>query len=188
MRCTVKKTVAQIVKSENNYCIGLKRNQKKLVQAAEQTAQTQPPLSTYQEQDCSHGRWVERTVRVFAASPECQVQWSGLQAMVAVERRGIREGKSFKHQSWYILSQAIPAEQAAHLIRGHRASIENQVHWVKDVVQGEDRSEIRAARPATLMAFLRSWALTIFRRVGFESFTKATRQFKHDLPKLFSLL
>lgn len=158
------------------------------MQAAEQTAQTQPPLSLYHEQDSSHGRWVERTVRVFAAPPESQAQWAGLQAIVSVERRGIRDNKPFAHQSWYILSQVIPAEQAARLIRGHRASLENRVHWVKDVVQGEDHSEIRAARPATFMAFLRSWALTIFRRAGFESFTKATRQFKHDLPKLFSLL
>jgi predicted transposase YbfD/YdcC len=183
-----KKTVAQIIASDNHYCIGLKRNQKKLFQAAEQTAQTQLRLSAYQEQDSSHGRWVERTIRVFAAPPEVASPWSGLSAFVAVERRGIRDGKPFERHSWYILSQVISAQQAASLIRGHRASIENQVNWVKDVVQGEDRSWIRAAQPATLMAFLRSWALTAFRHVGVTSFTKATRKFKHDLPKLFSLL
>lgn len=176
------------MESENHYCIGLKGNQKQLLQAAQATAQTQSPLSCYQEQDSSHGRWVERTIRVFAALSESLSQWSGLRAFVRVERRGLRDGKPFERYSWYILSQVIPASQAASLIRGHRASIENQVNWVKDVVQGEDRSWIRAAQPATLMAFLRSWALTVFRKGGFDSFTKATRKFKHDLPKLFSFL
>jgi 3-methyladenine DNA glycosylase/8-oxoguanine DNA glycosylase len=183
-----KKTVEQIIVSNNHYCIGLKGNQKKLLQTAQQTAQTQPPLSSYQEQDASHGRWVERTIRVFAAAPEWASQWQGLSAFVSVERRGIRDGNPFERHAWFILSQVIPAPQAASLIRGHRASIENQVNWVKDVVQGEDRSGIRAAQPATLMAFLRSWALTAFRKAGFDSFTKATRKFKHDLSKLFSLL
>lgn len=183
-----KKTVEQIVTSQNDYCIGLKGNQKKLLQAAQQSAQTQPPLSQCQEQDTSHGRLVERRVCVFAAPPELSAQWQGLSAFVAVQRRGVRQGKAFEHDSWYILSQVIPAEQAAALIRGHRASIENQVNWVKDVVQGEDRSEIRAAQPATLMAVLRSWALTAFRKAGFKSLTQATRKFSHDLPNLFSLL
>lgn len=183
-----KKTVAQIIASHNHYCIGLKRNQKKLLEAAEQAAQTQVPLSTYQDQDFSHGRWVERTIRVFAVSGAVASQWDGLSGFVAVERRGVRDGKPFARHAWFILSQVIPAQQAASLIRGHRASIENKVHWVKDVVQGEDRSWIRAAQPATLMALLRSWALTVFRNAGVDSFTKATRKFKHDLPKLFSLL
>lgn len=188
MRCTVKKTVEQIVASENHYCIGLKGNQKKLLQAAQLVAQTQPPLSTYEAQDRSHGRCVDRTIRVFAAPSALQSQWSGLRAFVAVERRGLRGGKPFQCHSWLILSQVISATQAANLIRQHRATVENKLHWVKDALQGEDDSQIRAAQPATLMAFLRTWALTVFRNAGFDSWTKATRLFKHDLPKLLSFL
>jgi hypothetical protein len=117
-----------------------------LLQAAQQAAQAEAPLSCYQEQDASHGRWLERTIRVFAAAPEWASQWHSLSAFVSVERRGIREGKPFERQSGFILSQGIPAHHAASLIRGHRASIENQVNWVKDVVQGEDCSGIRAAQ------------------------------------------
>jgi hypothetical protein len=188
MRCTVKKTVEQIVASENHYCIGLKGNQKTLLQQVQHTAQSQTPLSTYQEQDQTHGRSIARCVRVFAAPSVAQPQWQGFAAFVAVERYGVREGQMFQRQSWFILSQVIPAMQAAQMIRQHRSSIENKVHWVKDVVQGEDRSCIRAAKPATLLAFLRSWAMTAFRNAGFDSLTKARRLFKHDLPKLLSFL
>jgi 3-methyladenine DNA glycosylase/8-oxoguanine DNA glycosylase len=180
--------VEQIVVSENHYCIGLKANQKTLLQQAQRVAQGQSPLSESQEQDQSHGRYVERSVRVFAAPSAWMAQWQSLAALVAVERRGVREGKAFNCQSWFILSQVIPAKQAAAMIRQHRGSIENQVHWVKDVIQGEDHSLIRAAQPATLMALLRSWAMSVFRNAGFVSLTKAMRLFKHDLPKLLSFL
>ncbi|NJR40710.1 MAG: hypothetical protein HC781_20110 [Leptolyngbyaceae cyanobacterium CSU_1_4] len=75
-----------------------------------------------------------------------------LAAFGAVERRGVREGKAFNCQSGFILTQVIPAQQAAAMIRHHRGSIANQLHWVKDVIQGEDYSLIRAAQPAPLMA------------------------------------
>lgn len=188
MPCTPKKTVAQIVASENHYCIVLKGNQKTLLKTAKHCTQTQVPLSTFQESDLSHGRQVERTIRVFAAPRELQSQWASLSAFVAVNRQGFREGKPFNSDSWYLLSQIIPASQAAGLIRNHRATVENQLHWVKDVIQGEDDSQIRGAQPATLMAFLRTWALTAFRQAGFKSLTKAIRLFSHNLPKLISFL
>jgi hypothetical protein len=62
------------------------------------------------------------------------------------------------------------------------------VNWVKDVIQGEDSSLIRATRPATVMALMRSWAMTAFRKEGYDSLSKAMRLYKHDLPKLFSFL
>lgn len=126
------KTVTQIVASENHYCMGLKGNQKTLLTTAKQCTQTQVPLSTFQEFDRSHGRQVERTIRVFAAPSELQSQWASLSAFVAVNRQGFREGKPFNSDSWYLLSQIIPASQAAGLIRNHRSSVENQLHWVKD--------------------------------------------------------
>ena len=188
MRCTPKKTVEQIVKSENHYCIGLKGNQKTLLHAAQHLSQVEPPLSEFQEQDSTHGRTVHRTVRVFAAPASLSQHWCGLEAIVAVQRQGVREGHDFHRHSWFILSQVIPAEQAAALIRNHRGSIENKLHWVKDAVQGEDDSAIRAANPATLLALLRSWAISVFRNAGYDSITKAMRLFKHDLPKLLSFL
>ena len=82
----------------------------------------------------------------------------------------------------------LPASQAAQLIRGHRGTIENRLHWVKDVVQQEDASLIGAVKPATLMALLHSWAISAFRKAGHDSLTKALRLFSHDLPQLISFL
>lgn len=188
MPCTPKKTVCEIIESGNHYCIGLKANQPKLLEQAQRCAQTQVPLSRYQSIDTSHSRVVNRRVQVFAAPPQLAQNWAGLAGFVAVERWGIRQGQAFARQSWFIISQLIPAQSLAQMIQSHRATTENKLHWVKDVVQGEDASLIRSSNPATLMALLRSWAISLFRRAGHSSITKAMRRFKHDLPSLLSFL
>ena len=188
MPCTPKKTVSQIIENENHYCSGLKANQPKLLQQAQQCAQHQSPLSHYHHRDTTHGRVVERQVQVFAAPIELAPEWAGLAAFVRVERIGIRQGQPFRRQSWFILSQIIEAQEAAAMIQTHRGTTENKLHWVKDVVQGEDASLIQSPRPATLMALLRSWAISLFRKAGHASMTKAMRLFKHDLPSLLSFI
>jgi len=39
-----------------------------------------------------------------------------------------------------------------------------------------------------VMALLRSWAISLFRKAGYSSITKAMRLFKHDLPTLISFI
>ena len=183
-----KKTVGEIVASGNHYCIGLKANQRKLLEQAQQCAQSQVPLSCYRALDTSHGRVVERRVRVFAAPPELAQDWAGLAAFVAVERSGTRLGHAFQRYSWFIISQVIEAQQLASMIQAHRGTTENKLHWVKDVVQGEDGSLIQSSNPATLMALLRSWTISLFRKAGHSSITKAIRLFRHNLPALISFI
>ena len=151
-------------------------------------AQAQAPLSCHESLDTSHGRVVTRRVRVFAAPSELSQEWASLAAFVAVERVGILQGQAFQRQSWFIISQVIEAQPLARMIQAHRATTENKLHCVKDVVQGEDDSLIQAANPATLMALLRSWAISLFRKAGHDSITKAMRLFRHDLPTLLSFI
>lgn len=188
MPCTPKKTVCEIVERGNHYCIGLKANQRKLLEQAQQCAQTQVPLSSHQCLDSSHGRVVTRRVRVFAAPPDLSQAWDALAAFVSVERSGVRQGRPFQRQSWFIIPQVIEAQQLACMIQAHRATTENKLHWVKDVVQGEDASLIRSPTPATLMTLLRSWAISLFRKARHSSITKAIRLFQHDLPTLISFI
>jgi predicted transposase YbfD/YdcC len=176
------------VASQNQACIGLKANQRNLLKQAQQVTQDALPLSQTAATDLTHGRTVTRRIQVFAAPPNSVQAWPGLAAFVAVERWGEREGKPFRTQSWFILTQVMHATAVADLIRHHRGSIENKLHWVKDVVQAEDQATLHAPKPATLMAALRSWAISAFRQAGHDSITKAMRLYKHDLPKLISFL
>jgi hypothetical protein len=59
-------------------------------------------------------------------------------------------------------------------VRGHWI-IENGVHWVRDVVFDEDRSQIRKNNGPRVMATLRNLAMSILRLGGARSIAKATR-------------
>lgn len=51
------------------------------------------------------------------------------------------------------------------LARGHW-SIENKLHWVRDVTYDEDRSQIRTKNGPRMMATLRNFAMGLFRLFG----------------------
>ena len=158
------------------------------MQIAQRCAQTQIPLSQHTEVDTCKGRIVHRCISVLTAPVALQEQWRGLQAFARIKRFGEREGHPFERESWVILSQEIEAQHVAALVQEHRGSIENRLHWVKDVVQLEDASLVQASQPATTLAFMRSWAISAFRRAGYDSITQAFRLFAHHLGKLLSFL
>ncbi len=61
---------------------------------------------------------------------------------------------------YYITSLGNDAQQALYAVRGHW-KIENQVHWVLDVVFREDDSRIRKGNGAQNFAILRHVALNL---------------------------
>ena len=56
-------------------------------------------------------------------------------------------------------------ERVLSLSRGHW-SIENRLHWVRDVTFDEDRSRVRRGAGAQVMASLRNLALSLLRMAG----------------------
>lgn len=60
-----------------------------------------------------------------------------------------------------------------HLARGHW-SIENKVHYVRDVAYDEDRSQVRKGG-AQAMASLRNIAMNLLRLAGAQNIQRATR-------------
>lgn len=63
------------------------------------------------------------------------------------------------------LPEQTTAAQVAALVRGHW-SIENRLHWVRDVTDDEDRSTVRTGTLAAVMATLRNVALGLLRTAG----------------------
>ena len=64
---------------------------------------------------------------------------------------------------YYISSLPANAERLAHAVRGHWG-IENQVHWVLDMVFDEDQSRMRERNSATNFAMIRRIALNMLRQ------------------------
>lgn len=61
-------------------------------------------------------------------------------------------------------TQASPARLLA-LVRAHW-TIENRLHWVRDVTFDEDRSQIRRGAGPQVMATLRNLAISLLRLAG----------------------
>ena len=181
-----KKTVQQLALQGNHYVVTVKGNQGNLKKQFEQVL-TQPPQTKTVELDCSHGRWVERYVRIYAAPAAVYEHWPDAKSMIVVERYGEREGHFFNRISYYLSDLELTAKAAASIVRGHR-DIENGLHWVKDVVLHEDASLITQRIPALNWAVFRSIGLNLFRAAGYSSLTKAIRKLGHDIEGLLFLL
>jgi hypothetical protein len=69
--------------------------------------------------------------------------------------------------------RAVP-ERILDLSRKHW-SIENRLHWVRDVTFDEDRSRIRRGAGAQVMASLRNLAISLLRMAGAEIIAPALR-------------
>jgi predicted transposase YbfD/YdcC len=133
-----KKTVDAILYSGNDDLIQVKGKQLTLFQAVSTAVKTQPPLSTNAQPERSRGRDERRTVAVFPAPAQMTEEWNGLARVIHVERDVTRDGKNTITDHYYISSvRSDDATVFAQGVRGHW-SIENRLHWVKDVIQHED--------------------------------------------------
>jgi len=71
-------------------------------------------------------------------------------------------------------AKAAPAQLLA-LVRAHW-TIENRLHWVRDVTFDEDRSQIRRGAGPQVMATLRNLAISLLRLAGAPLIAPALRQ------------
>lgn len=150
-------------------------------------SQTQPPQSFVSEKDSRHGRQIIREVSVFDLSYWSNLDWAKLQTLIKVERTGNRGLKPYKHTAYYISSLAESAQVFATQIRGHWR-IENQLHWVKDVIFKEDSWSIHQFQAATNFSILRTMAINLFRILGFLSVTEGQRWLGNRIDRLMILL
>lgn len=169
-----KQTVNLITAGFNDYLIAVKKNQIKLYNCLEAEANNAQLLSQDITEDLSHGRQITRQVSVFLIPEKLKSLWSNSQRFIQVQRRGKRQGKSYQETAYYLSSREEKAEIFGQKIREHWR-IENQLHWVKDVIFLEDKSRSRQFQPATNFSILSTIAMNLFRILGFLSVTEGRR-------------
>ena len=156
----------QIVAQQAEYVLAVKANQGSLWREAHTCfAGDRGAMSYFETTDQDHGRtetrryWMTETLPV----PLRQVQWTGLRSLGLVEATRTVNGKTSVEYRYYISSLAANAERLATAVRGHWG-IENQVHWVLDMVFDEDHSRMRERNSATNFAMIRRMALNMLRQ------------------------
>ncbi len=187
MHYIVKKTTQLIVESGNDYIVTVKDNQPRLLAQLKTKAEHQKPHERFVDIEKTRGRTTCRIVNVFTDKDGIDKDWVGLQCLIQVERIGLRSGKLYQQTSYYISSLATRATTFADGIRQHWG-IENRLHWVKDVVFGEDAAPFSNYNAAINWSFIRTIAINVARMSGYNSLTKAERFLAHGIDKLFSLL
>jgi predicted transposase YbfD/YdcC len=179
-----KKTIDSIVKSGNDYLIQVKGNQPKLLKSLEAVIKNQNPISHHCTKERSRGRYEKRRIKVFKAKELSFNEWINLNRIIHVERVFYRKGKIETACSYYISSLCSNnAKEFASGIRGHW-SIENRLHWVKDVIQNEDKSGIKSGNGVEILSLLKNIAINICRERGFDSVKSAGIYFASNVKKL----
>jgi predicted transposase YbfD/YdcC len=117
--------------------------------------------------DKGHGRVEIRSIRV-SSELKGYSDWPGLDQVFQIRRRWQSKGEWHEEVRYGVSS--LPAtigipQRLLKLKRGHW-TIENGLHYVKDVTMGEDRSTVHADNGPKIMAALRNTALSLLRRAG----------------------
>jgi predicted transposase YbfD/YdcC len=188
MRFTLKKTIELIVAGNNHYVAQVKANQRNLLSYLQATVSTQAALSQYGRQEQGHGRHSSWQVSVYEVAPPCLRQpWVGLACCVHVHRARLAQGKLSEVDAYFVSDLVLSADVFAQGIRGHWG-IENRLHWVKDVVCGEDSNRIRDPTGAVNVAVLGTITLNLHRQAGHDSITEGQIKFGSNVKELIKLI
>ena len=184
-----------------HYVMIVKQNTKKLYDKIDALDWANIPIA-HQSIDVGHGRRDKRTIRVLDA-PE-DLGFPGAAQVFLVERyttrtvrkrpKGSRRYKKVQVRSAVAVLgvTSLSAREAApeHLagyVRG-QWTIENKIHWVRDVTFREDASQVRKSPKFRVMATLRNLTIGLLRQAGYTRIAATIRKIRNDPLLLLTIL
>jgi predicted transposase YbfD/YdcC len=177
-----------VTRKQAHYLFTVKANQPTLLDRCARLAWHHVPVLD-RTRDCAHGRVELRTlkavtIRGFGFPHTAQV--------IQVTRR-VRDLRSRRWRTVVVYAvtslthaQASPA-RLADLIRGHW-TIENGLHYVRDVTFAEDVSQVRTGTGPQVMACLRNLAIGALSRAGPVNLAAALRHHARDPRRPLAIL
>jgi predicted transposase YbfD/YdcC len=176
---------AAITAAGAQYLLAVKSNQPTLRADIEDYFATAPLgiLDTATDCDKGHGRIEERLVTVSREADWLsgdrrfpgELRLPGVTTIIKVRARTELNDRCRADTRYYISSATLTAQEAAQAVRGHWA-IENRLHWVLDVVFGDDQARLRTGHGAKNMAVVRHFAINLVRTVTDKKSIKLRRK------------
>jgi len=194
---TQRNIAIQIWKAGGHYVMYIKGNQPKMLRAIKQSFEkarkpgTTPP-KYIKLANKGHGRVEIREIWVSDALGE-HLSWPGAVQVFRLKRTRwqIKANKYSETVVYGVTTlsgdEALPAE-IIEITRNHWAAIENGLHWVRDVVMGEDLSTTRKPGAPQVRAALRNVVISLARMAGFSSVTEALDAFSANPLHALSLM
>jgi predicted transposase YbfD/YdcC len=161
-----KKAATLVVGKGGHYILGVKLNQPTLFNAAlEAGASIDIDSPQYERSQRGHGR-IDRH-RVWTAPAPASAGFPHAKLFIIVERESstlddVRTSIETRYYVTDLDATLASADQLFRLVNGHW-SIENSLHWVRDVTFGEDLSQVRTGTLPRFLATLRNLAIGIIR-------------------------
>lgn len=149
-----------------NYVLALKKNQSKLFADVERRfARKGVRQVAEQLQEATHDRREKRRATVMRARDLTERHaFPGIFAIARITSRRRRKGHKADKPlvRYFLLSRYVSAKKLLAIVRSHW-SIENQMHWILDVVFAEDANRARKDAAPENLATLRRLALNLLR-------------------------
>jgi predicted transposase YbfD/YdcC len=185
---TVKATAEFIRQGGGEFILPVKENRKTLFDALDALPWHQVPIA-HTATDRGHGRITTRTIQVLPA-PE-DLPFPHVSQVYLIERHvsDLHGNPVSAVAALGVASpapdRASPADLARH-VRGQWA-IES-LHWLRDTLYQEDKSQVRTRSGPRIMAALRNLAICALRLSGRTDVTEATRWAGRSMDRPFAIL
>jgi predicted transposase YbfD/YdcC len=156
-------TAQAIRDRKGHYLLALKRNRGKLFTAAKALVEAARDASRVtQRRPRAHGRIERRQAIVVSAAPLArQFDFPDMVAVGRVESWRSSNGKAAKPKvRLFLTSRRLSAKQLLEIVRTHWA-IENNLHWVLDVLFAEDACRSRKDHSPENLAAIRKLAINV---------------------------
>lgn len=184
---------AKIVQGGGDYTLQVKGNQPTLLAAVQEAfeeldqldeatdasaTKTKSKARRHTTREKSRGRQETRHYTILPlpeAMSSLGAKWKELKSIGRVVREVVCGDKATSETSYYICSYGAKVGVFSESARSHWR-IENGLHWVMDVVFGEDGSRIRTGHAAENISFLRRFVTTLLKQDTSKSSLKQKRK------------
>jgi predicted transposase YbfD/YdcC len=185
---TVKATAEHIHEHGGEFVLPVKENRRALFDALDALSWKDVPIA-HRSLDKAHGRITTRTIQVLPAPPD--LPFPHVNQVFLIERyvSDLHGGPVSAVAALGVASpkpdQADPADLAGYV--REQWSIES-LHWIRDTLYQEDKSQIRTRSGPRIMAALRNLAISALRLAGRTDITEATRWAARRMDRPFTIL
>lgn len=162
LHCTAAMAQA-ILERKGHYVLALKKNRAKLFIAAEARIKAVRGASRVRQPSIlAHGRRERRAAVVVPAADMAErFGFPGIKALARITSwRRTDAAPAKRTVRYFLLSRTLSAARLLAIVRGHW-SIENNLHWILDVVFAEDRNRSRMDHAPENLAVVRKLAINM---------------------------